>query len=114
MEGVLAHATGPLLSALYTECVRSFGLFLSALSEENCRVIHLEQVHLTAMLEEYGRVKIWGSQSKADIPARARGSLDDEIRHDDELKNLVRSIFFRLRALLDQGKLLIPPLGLFF
>ncbi|MBE3049595.1 hypothetical protein IMZ48_45295 [Candidatus Bathyarchaeota archaeon] len=75
-----------------------------ALSEENCRVVHLEQVNVPAILDEYGRAKIWGDQSKADLPARARGSLDDTLRHDDDLKQLVRGVFMRLSALLVQGE----------
>ncbi|KAF2798222.1 hypothetical protein K505DRAFT_357751, partial [Melanomma pulvis-pyrius CBS 109.77] len=67
---------------------------------ENCCTIRLEQVHLPELLEEYGRTMIWGDQTKADLPAGARGSLDDTLRHDDELKHLVQAILMRLRALL--------------
>ncbi|KAJ5184564.1 hypothetical protein N7472_009404 [Penicillium cf. griseofulvum] len=83
----------------------SFGEFILALSEKDCRVICLGQVHLAKILEEYGRTKVWGDQTKAELPARARGSLDDTLRHDVELKYLVQAILMRLRALLNQGKL---------
>lgn len=101
----------PSLSELYLECIQSFQRFLLALSEEDCRVIYLGQVNLSKVLEEYGRTKIWGDQAKADLPARARGSLDDTLRHDDELKLLVQAILMRLRALLIQGKSHTPNTG---
>ncbi|KAH0560048.1 hypothetical protein GP486_003435, partial [Trichoglossum hirsutum] len=104
MAGPSTFASAPTLSELYGECMQLFGGFLLALGEEDCRVICLEQVHLSEILEEYGRIKIWGDQTKADLPEKARGSLGDALRHDDELKHLVQAILTRLRALLGQGK----------
>lgn len=92
------------LAELYRECIQAFRAFLLAVGEEDCRVIHLEQIHLPEILEEYGRAKIWGDQTKADLPERARGSLDDTLRHDSDLKQLVEGIFMRLRGLLRQGR----------
>ena len=83
--------------------MQAFREFLLALGEGDCRVIHLEQVHLPDILEEYGRARIWGDQTRAELPARARGSLDDTLRHDDELQQLVRGIFMRLEATLGEG-----------
>ena len=74
-----------------------------ALGHEDCRVVRLEQVSFTALLEEYGRAKIWGDQTKADLPPRARGSLDDTLRHDGELEGVVHGILQRLKALLGEG-----------
>jgi hypothetical protein len=102
--GPSTQACDPSLSELYLECIQSFGSFVLALSEKDCRVVRLEQVNLSEILEEYGRTKIWGDQDKADLPARARGSLDDTLRHDHELKCLVQGILMRLRAVLSQGK----------
>jgi hypothetical protein len=104
MAGLSTYADAPSLSESYGECIQSFGRFLLALSKEDCCVIHLEQIHLPEILEEYGRVKIWGDQTKADLPARARGSLDDALRHDNELKQLIQALLTRLKVLLSQGK----------
>lgn len=104
MTGLTAPDSGSSLSESYIECIQSFGKFVLALDEKDCRVIHLEQVDLPEILEEYGRIKIWGDQTKADLPARARGSLDDTLRHEDELKCLVQAILMRLRGILGQGK----------
>lgn len=103
-----AQATSPTLSELYREGVKAFRGFLQALSEDNCRVIHLEQVHLPDLLDEYGRIHIWGCQTKADLPAYAPGSLDDTLRHDNELQDIVLGILMRLKELLSEGQLRLP------
>lgn len=108
MAGYSTNVTSPTLSESYQEGLKSFRAFLLALSEEGCRVIQLEQVHLPDLLEECGRIKIWGDQTKADLPANARGSLDDTLRHDTELQHLALGIFTRLKGLLSQGKLRSP------
>lgn len=52
MAGLSAGA--PSLSESYLECIRSFGSFVLALSEDSCHVIHLERVHLSEILETTG------------------------------------------------------------
>jgi len=98
------NADGPSLAECYGRSVRSFAELLVALYDKRCRVVHLDQIHLPQISDEYGRLKIWGDQTKAELPARARGSLDDTLRRDDELKQLVRGILRRLAAILKQGK----------
>jgi len=92
------------LSESYIQCVQAFGRFLLVLNEEECFVIRVEQVRLQEVEDEYGRIKVWGNQANADLPQKARGSLDDVLRHDHELKGLVQSILRRLTMLLFQGK----------
>lgn len=104
MAGSSTTANPASLSEWFGNCMQAFREFLLALGEANCRTIVLKQVDLSEILEEYGRAKIWGEQTKADLPARARGSLDDVLRHDEDLKKLVQGIFMRLGALLRQGK----------
>ncbi|KAI0443545.1 hypothetical protein F4803DRAFT_307094 [Xylaria telfairii] len=96
----------PSLSELYFESIGSFAKFVLALSQPDCDAICRNEVHLPQIFEQYGRTKIWGDQSKADLPASARGSLDDTLRHDDDLKSLVRSILQRLKLLLQQAILI--------
>lgn len=103
MATLSAQPTGRSISKSYAEYIQSFLGFVLALSEEDCRVLRLEQVELSQVLEEYGRTNVWGDQTKAALPARARGSLDDTIRHDTEL-SLVQGIVTRLRLLLNHGK----------
>lgn len=104
MEGSSAPADPASLCESYQKCIDAFRTFILALGEDSCRVIHLEQVHLPDILDQYGRAKIWGDQSRADLPARARGSLDDVLRHEESLKKTVRGIFVRLERVLDEGE----------
>ncbi|KAI3318819.1 hypothetical protein HD806DRAFT_511072 [Xylariaceae sp. AK1471] len=99
----IAQANSPSLAELYFECIDSFAKFVLALSEPDCDAICRDEVRLPQIFEEYGRTKIWGDQSKADLPARVRGSLDDILRHDNDLKSLVRGILQRLKVLLEQA-----------
>ncbi|RYP69214.1 hypothetical protein DL769_005329 [Monosporascus sp. CRB-8-3] len=115
MSNLSTSAPEPTLSESYAECIRSFGTLLLSLGQKECRVVRLEQANFTALLEEYGRAKIWGDQTKADRPARARGSLDDTLRHDSELKAVVHGILQRLKALLNEASRIaerkLDPLG---
>ncbi|KAH7368950.1 hypothetical protein B0T11DRAFT_327086 [Plectosphaerella cucumerina] len=62
------------ISGLFVECLSSFGSLIIALSNERCRAVHLEQVVPVQMFEEYGRFKIWGDQTKAELPPLARAT----------------------------------------
>jgi hypothetical protein len=92
------------LSKAFADCLTSYKKLLFALNAEDCGVVRLEQVNVTRILEEFGRVKIWGDQSRANLPPRARGSLDDTLRKDSELQDTVGGILSRLRWCLDQGR----------
>ncbi|KAJ5738351.1 Tetratricopeptide-like helical [Penicillium malachiteum] len=108
MTDVSAHIPdfiGPeSLSSVYRHCIQVYGKFLLALDRKDRNFIStsLDQTDVAQVIEGYGRAKIWGSQTKVDLPASARGSLDDTLRHDYELKNVVKGILIRLDALLDQ------------
>lgn len=95
------HST---LCSAYQACYHSFGRFELALRSDGCRVVHLNQLKLDKVLEEYGKLKIWGHQAHAELPSSARGSLEDILRHDEQLKQLTSSILMRLTQLLHQGK----------
>jgi hypothetical protein len=92
------------LSKIFADCLIFYKKLLFALNAENCRVVRLEQVDVTRILDEFGRVKIWGDQTKATFQPRARGSLDDTLRNDSGLQGTVGGILSRLRWCLDQGR----------
>lgn len=92
------------ISSTYTQCIHAFGIFVQAIREPDCLVRCRGIIHITDIVDEYGRVRIWGDQAKACLPANARGSLDDTLRHDTELKGQVQEILLRLIAILERGK----------
>ncbi|KAJ2990938.1 hypothetical protein NUW58_g2713 [Xylaria curta] len=99
----IVQADSPTLAESYSECVNSFGKFVLALGEPDCDAICRDQVRFPQIYEEFGRIRIWGDQSKADLLASARGSLDDRLRQDSNLKLLVLGILQRLKLLLWQA-----------
>jgi hypothetical protein len=91
------------LSQRYDECIQSFKVFLFSAHQENCKIRELEQVSISTCLEEYGRFRIWGDQTNVELRGGVRGSLDEVLRKDNELKLVVHDILVRLRNILDQG-----------
>lgn len=94
----------PTISRLFANCIWEFKGFVGFLSQKNCLVIHLKLVDIDEISDAYGRIKIWGEQTKADLSSRERGSLADTLRHDKELKKLIKDILKRLRNILREGK----------
>lgn len=101
----LNASPSPSISNTYTQCIQSLGIFVQALRDPDCLVCCRGLVHVADIVDEYGRAKIWGDQTKACLPEKARGSLDDTLRHDTDLKSQVQEILLRLVAILEQGKL---------
>ncbi|KAF7505310.1 hypothetical protein GJ744_001013 [Endocarpon pusillum] len=93
----------PGICITFSNCLGLFRQFILALGHENCRVVCLQQVKLPAVLDEYGRLKIWGDQIKASLPEKSRGSLDDTLKNEPKLKGVVLNILCRLQAQLDQA-----------
>lgn len=93
----------PTICASFSDCLSLFRQFILALSHEDCRAVCLQQVKLPAVLDEYGRLKIWGDQAKASLPEKSRGSLDDTLKNESNLKDIVLNILGRLQAQLDQA-----------
>jgi hypothetical protein len=54
-------------------------------------------------LDEYSRLKIWGDQTRACLPREARGSLDDVLRHEPELRSMVVEGIEQLKEELQLG-----------
>ena len=92
------------IAELYSCCLRSFGLLLVSLEAESCRAVQLGYIDSSHVVDEYGRLNVWGEQSRANLPARARGSLDDTLRNDDDVRSMVQGILLRLDAILGKGK----------
>ena len=90
------------LSTVFADCLTYYRELLLALNAEDCRVVRLEQVDVTRIQDEFGRVRIWGDQTKATLLPRARGSLDDTLRNNSDLQDTIRGVLKRLRWCLDQ------------
>ena len=91
------------LAENFGECINEYSQLLFALSEENCQAVSLKQISVEKVLDGYGRLKVWGQQNKATLPASTRGSLDDVLRHDDGLHRSVAQILNRLIHQIEAG-----------
>src|SRR6266576_222826 len=104
MAGASSASSKESLSTVFSDCLTYYRQLLLALNAENCRVVQLEQVDVSRIQDEFGRVKIWGDQTKATLLPRARGSLDDTLRNNSDLKDTVLGVLKRLSWCLGQGR----------
>ena len=102
--GPKAESGPPSIATTYAKCLDLYRTFLVHLSDKSCRAVRLEQVDVQRVLEEYGRFRIWGEQSRAALSPLARGSLDSILRDDDQMKGLVFGILGQLERQLTLGK----------
>ena len=92
------------ISETYLDCIQLCRRLLYSLGDQSCRVIHLKQVSLERVLDEYGRLQVWGEQARAVLPQYARGSLDDILRNDHNLKEVVNGMLSQLHRCLLAGR----------
>ncbi|CAJ2511463.1 Uu.00g070880.m01.CDS01 [Anthostomella pinea] len=73
----------------FDQCIRLYRSLLLALGRDDSQVVALEQVDVNRALEEYGRLKIWGQQTKASGPladSTLDMTLDYTLRHEPQVK----------------------------
>ncbi|KAI1129558.1 hypothetical protein F5Y10DRAFT_150614 [Nemania abortiva] len=93
----MLQENSPSLAELYCGCLDFFAKIAETLSKPGCDVLCLVQI-----LEQYAKLRDWGHQNRANIPAGDYGSLDEILRHDDNLKSRVCDVLERLKTLLQQ------------
>lgn len=91
------------LAESYARCMESYREFLSLLTKQDCRVVLRGQLKAERAAEEYGRLSIWGEQTRAFLPDKSRGSLGDTLRKNDTVKRVMHSILAQLSQLLSMG-----------
>lgn len=92
------------LATSYSRCLESYQRLLDLIGKKSCRIVRLEQVNVGRILEEYGRLRIWGEQTRAALPEKTRGSLDDAMRNDESLRSNINSILTQLSRHLSRGR----------
>lgn len=75
----------------YNDCLEKTRQFLAATGYPD----HVSQAVQTG-LEVMGRLKTWGDESKAEMFATSRGSLDDVLRKDVKMHEMVVRILSRM------------------
>lgn len=97
------NAQGVSLSTLFGECHRAFIELFLVLSGES-----YEDTSMASLISnEYGRLGVWGSNAGAD--RQGRGSLDDRLRNDRTVYNMVSQSLNSLYLCVAQGMHLLSP-----
>lgn len=87
----------------YFQTVKAFRSLLLTLSGPDCRAVNLGQVEVSALSDDFGRLRTWGDQTRANLQESTRGSLDHALRHNDSMREIAKGILSRLRTSLDLG-----------
>ena len=107
---VLVDEPAPTIAAVFEQCLKHYHSLYVALQRENCAVVQLNQLRASTterLLDDYGRLKVWGQQTKAWMPPSASWSattLDYTLRHDPELRRNILETVQELEIQLRSGK----------
>ncbi|THX96308.1 hypothetical protein D6D03_08817 [Aureobasidium pullulans] len=91
--------TVPVTKSIYSfheKCIRNYENLLLALESENLYAKRLPAGTIVEAKDEYSRLRIWGEQTYAVLPQKARRSLDAQLRDDEETKNIITGTLKRL------------------
>ncbi|THX48983.1 hypothetical protein D6D11_05853, partial [Aureobasidium pullulans] len=91
--------TVPVTKSIYSfheKCIRNYENLLLALESENLYAKRLPAGTIVEAKDEYSRLRIWGEQTYAVLPQRARRSLDAQLRDDEETKKIITGTLKRL------------------
>ena len=84
--------------------IRRYGTFLLALQRNAPQSTHLTTTTVPELKDEFSRLRIWGEQTYAVLPRNARRSLDEQLREDEETKNIVIRTLQRLDNHIGRGQ----------
>jgi hypothetical protein len=99
---------GESLALLYGRCLGYLRLLAVELAKDTCPAVQRGFVDITHLTDERGRFKLWGEQSRANLPAKARGSLDDTLRGGGDTRALISSILSVFQVLVKEGGFYFP------
>lgn len=91
----------PFIADTFVTCLVLYRKFHSCIASDERRIRC--QVDLAKVSDEYGRLNVWGSDSGA--LRSGRGSLDDALRNDENLKSIVLDIVNDLIDAIKRGML---------
>ncbi|ORY12687.1 hypothetical protein BCR34DRAFT_287730 [Clohesyomyces aquaticus] len=97
----------PSITDEFSTCIQVYRGILSIMGQRSDALPNIKQAHIMQSLEEYGRLRMWGEQTRADLQPDTRGSLDNTLRDDGELKDAAVSM---LRSLRTQLQLMVITL----
>ena len=93
----------PSIATAFSECLILYRRLYVSLTGPDCQVA--DQVDVAKLFDNYGRLNVWGSDSGA--LRTGRGSLDDILRTNENLRSIVIETITDLTESLQRGRL--PP-----
>ena len=95
---------GDSLFARYQICQALFRKLVLSVTGNSCAAVDSGDIDVQKVLDEYGRFKIWGAESRVILPPSTHGSLDHTLRHSKDIRGNVGDIFVQVGKLLTYGK----------
>jgi hypothetical protein len=92
------------ISESYSECLQQFRKFFIDVENKLSQAVALRELDVTRSLEEYGRLRTWGEETCAALPSTSRGSLDDKLRNDQDMKKITIQTLQRMKRGIEAGK----------
>lgn len=96
-----SETSQPNISPVFLECLQLHKILLALLQEGPARS---DDADLEEALNVYGRLRIWGEETRAILSPSSRGSLDDSLRKDLKLKSVATRILQRLKRKVELGR----------
>jgi hypothetical protein len=88
------------ISQAFTACLQLHKILLALLQRKPGPC---DDADLAKVLNVYGRLRIWGEETRAILPPSSRGSLDDVLRKDPKLRGIAMRILQRLKRKVELG-----------
>ena len=87
------------ISLAFQESINKLRELYIALARKDCKITN--QFSISRLGDEYGRLGVWGRNARAD--RKGRGSLDDIVRKDPDLRSVILEALNDLSGDLDFG-----------
>ncbi|TIA29191.1 hypothetical protein D6C79_10014 [Aureobasidium pullulans] len=84
------------ISTLYRDALQKYGKLVLDFEEHASPLAPTLQAHSVGIKDEYGRLRIWGEQTRAVLPEKARHSLDEQLRENEQTGNMILRTLRRL------------------
>lgn len=99
--GQPSQSKEPSVAVVFSKCIAIYRQALSAIGKRVAVLSGTHQDQSMRALDEYGRLRMWGEQTKAVLQSETRGSLDNVLRKDEQLRGAVLNILTSLQAQLE-------------
>ncbi|CAI6287069.1 unnamed protein product [Periconia digitata] len=89
------------ITGSYLECVHLYKRLFGHLTRSPNSGVLSSNLNVEKALDQYVRLRSWGEESRAILPADSRGSLDDVLRDNSTLKPIVSDVLRKIKRQID-------------